>query len=416
MPDPAWAGSPPEANYLRLAGPGAAGAASTLASAAGWQALAAGGEISASASTLNASATAPDFQGVGGLSSVAAAGRLNSTLHLLAGWVQAKPPVAQSAVAAYQAAVSAMVPAEVSLANRTEHAANVVINPLVFGALTPVIVALDATYFGEHWPHNAGVGIAYGATLAGLAASLAVPPPVTPPGASPAGPAAAAAALAQSAGRAASGEALTQAAEAAATAGKVGAAPVEAVTGPMASALSQPLQAASAVQQPLLGMFGLPLAAFQSPGQRSPSWSMAGEDIGLELGRLPLSDGGPTDGHGMPAVAAALGVVGSGGGVSGTAGGAVAGALAGAPATTLTTYSRPAASFDTPGAPRPPGQKAGLLNAAELRGPTTSAPAGGLLPVSPGHAGAMGQTRNDDRTEARARVVTGNRIRHADPA
>jgi PPE-repeat protein len=88
--DPAWPASPPEVNYLRLAGPGAAGTASTLASAAGWQALAAGGEIAASASTLNASATAPDFQGVGGLSSAAAAGRLNSTLHLLAGWVQAE--------------------------------------------------------------------------------------------------------------------------------------------------------------------------------------------------------------------------------------------------------------------------------------------------------------------------------------
>jgi hypothetical protein len=39
MPDPAWPALPPEANYLRLVGPGAAGTATTIASAAAWQAL-----------------------------------------------------------------------------------------------------------------------------------------------------------------------------------------------------------------------------------------------------------------------------------------------------------------------------------------------------------------------------------------
>jgi PPE-repeat protein len=100
-------------------------------------------------------------------------------LQLLAGWVQQKPPIAFSGVAAYQAALAAMIPAEVSLANRAEQAADVAMNPMVLGALTPAIVALDIIYFGEHWPQNASAGTAYGAALAALVPALAVPPPLS---------------------------------------------------------------------------------------------------------------------------------------------------------------------------------------------------------------------------------------------
>lgn len=158
MPDPSWSSSPPEVNYLRLAGPGVAGTATTVASAVAWQALTVGDELAFSASTLNATATAADFEGVGGLSSAAAVTGLNSALQMLAGWAQEKPPIAASAVSAYETAVSSMIPAAVSIANRTEQAADVALNPLVLGALTPVIVALDAAYFGEYWPHNAAAG------------------------------------------------------------------------------------------------------------------------------------------------------------------------------------------------------------------------------------------------------------------
>jgi PPE-repeat protein len=155
MPDPSWPSSPPEVNYLRLAGAGAGGTATTMASAAAWQALAVGDEAAASVSTLNTVATAVHFEGVGGTSSADTVTGLNASLHLLAGWAQAKSPIAVSAVSAYETAVSSMIPAEVSLANRAEQAADVALNPLVLGALTPMIVALDAEYFGEHWPHNA---------------------------------------------------------------------------------------------------------------------------------------------------------------------------------------------------------------------------------------------------------------------
>ena len=149
---------------------------------------------------LNTAVTSLNFEGVGGLSSMTAVTGLNTALQLLAGWVQEKPPIAASAVSAYETAVSTMIPAEVSIANRTEQAADVGINPSVLGALTPAIVALDTEYFGEHWPHNAGAGASYGAALAALVAALAVPPPFAPLGASPAAPAAAAAAVAQAAG------------------------------------------------------------------------------------------------------------------------------------------------------------------------------------------------------------------------
>lgn len=205
MPDPSWPSSPPEANYLRLVGPGATGTATTLASAAVWQALMAGHEVAFAASTLNTAATAVNFGGLGGLGSATAATGLNTALQMLAGWVQEKPPILASAVAAYETAVSSMIPAEVSLANRTAQAADVAMNPLVLGALTPAIVALDAEYFGEHWPHNAGAGAAYGAALNALVPALAVPAPMAPPGASPAAPASAAAAVAETAGETAAG-------------------------------------------------------------------------------------------------------------------------------------------------------------------------------------------------------------------
>ena len=69
MPDPAWPSSPPEANYLRLAGSGVAGTGTTLASAAAWEALMASHEIAASVSTLNTAVTALNFEGLGGAAS-----------------------------------------------------------------------------------------------------------------------------------------------------------------------------------------------------------------------------------------------------------------------------------------------------------------------------------------------------------
>ncbi|EUA09964.1 hypothetical protein I546_4028 [Mycobacterium kansasii 732] len=60
------------------------------------------------------------------------------------------------------------------------------INPLVWGALTPQIVALNLAYYGQMWPRNAAAGAAYGAALREAAAAIMVPFPPAVAGGSPA--------------------------------------------------------------------------------------------------------------------------------------------------------------------------------------------------------------------------------------
>lgn len=396
MPDPAWPCSPPETNYLRLVGPGAAGTATTLASGTAWQALMGSNELAFSLSTLNTTVTALNFEGVGGLSSTTAVTGLNTALQLLAGWVQEKPPIAASAVSAYETAVSSMIPAEVSIANRTEQAADVAINPAVLGALTPAIVALDTEYFGEHWPHNAGAGAAYGAALAALVAALAVPPPIAPLGASPAAPATAAAAVAQTAGATAAGEAMKESGQATQMVGQTAAAPAQAAgeTGQMSSMMTQPIRAAMGAIQPLMGMFQAPMQAFQ--GLSSTPRSLMGQLGGMKAGdaAMPAAD---------LVKASSPGSLGGGVGGGGAGGGGAAGGVRGAG---LTSYTRPTSSFAPENSGRPVSLKTGLLSTTELRGPTTSGMGDGM-PVSPAHAGMLGHGKGDDSKEevAHARIV-----------
>lgn len=403
MPDPLWPSSPPEANHMRLVGPGAAGVATTTASCAVWQALMVSDEVAFSVSTLNTAVTAADFEGVGGLSSATTVTGLNAALQMLAGWVQEKPPVAASAVSAYQTAVSSMIPAEVAIANRTEQAANVALNPLVLGALTPAIVALDAAYFGEYWPHNAAVGIAYGAALAALSAALVVPPPLSSLGASPAAPAAAAAAVAQAAGQAAAGEAMQQSAQAANLAGEGTAMPAAATAqvGQAAAMISQPLQAMSAAQ-PVTGMF-------QAPGQALGSLAGLPQVFGGALATGGLDD--PVDGAYLPPALLGAPGMSSPGSAAGIAplpgGGSVGGpGVGGIPGAGLTSYHRPASSFAPETAGRPAPLKTGLLSAAEFHGPTGL---GTPLPVSAAHPGmqAPGRSPGDREGVTQARVLIG---------
>jgi len=396
MPDPTWPSSPPEASYLRLVGPGAAGTATTMASGAVWQALTVSDELAFSASAINSARTAADFEGVGGVSSATAITGLNAALQLLAGWAQAKPPIAGSAVAAYETAVSTMIPAEVSLANRAEQAANVAINPLVFGALTPAIVALDTEYFGEHWPHNASAGIAYGAALTALTAALAVPPPLSPAGASPAASATAAAAVANTAAQTAAGEAMKQSAQLTKSLGEGAAVPAEVAgqAGQVASLMAQPAQA---MIQPVLGMFGVPVQAFEGMAglPQALGGTLGSHIFGDEQIPAPLLTG-----TGMPSAGA------GGAGAVGSVAGGGAGLGGGAPGAGLTSYTRPASTFASENSGRPAALKTGLLSTAEFRGPTTTG-IGGVLPVSPAYAGPPGKGPADKDGVTHARVIVG---------
>ncbi|WP_445167654.1 PPE domain-containing protein [Mycolicibacterium sp. Dal123E01] len=397
MPD-AWPAFTPEMNYLRLIGPGAGGTATTMANGAAWQALMGSNELAFSLSQLNTAVTSLNFEGVGGLSSMTAVTGLNTALQLLAGWVQEKPPIAMSAVGAYETAVSAMIPAEVSIANRTDQASAVTANPSVFFTLTPVIVALDTEYYGEHWPHNAGAGATYAAALAALVAALAIPPPLAPLGASPAAPAAAAAAVAQAAGTTGMQAATQGTGQVTQMAGQTAAAP--AAAGSEMSSMMQPMQAAMGMMQPLMGMFQAPMQAFQ--GLSSLPQSMMGQLSGMMSGMkggdaaMPAADlvkaGAPAGGG------AGLG----GGGIGGGGGGG-----GGVPGAGMTSYTRPTSSFAPESAGRPTSLKSGLLSAAEVRSPTASPMGGGAMPMSPAHAGmlANGKGENSKDDVAHARIV-----------
>lgn len=409
MPDPAWASSPPEVNYLRLLGPGAAGTATTLASGAAWQALMAGQEASIAASEANATVTALDFEGIGGTSSGVAVSGLNTALQLLSCWVQEKVPIAASGVAAYEAAVSSMIPAEVALANRAEQAADVALNPLVLGALTPAIVALDTVYFGEFWPQNASSGAVYGAALAALVAALAVPPPMPPPGAAGA-PATAAMAIAQASGQLAAGEAMKETAHAVTDAGSGASAPVQAVAegAQMVSALGQPAQATMGALQPATGMFG---GIAQTLTGVSPSMMVgtSGDRTldGRVEGQLPPPLLGPVGTLGVGGAAAPVGTVGAAGGY-GSAG------LSGAG---VTTYARPNSSFPSESSSRPTGLKTGLLGGGDMRATGIGGNGGGAVPLGPATAPGQAKGGSEKVGVVHARVaVPGAPRTKGDPA
>jgi hypothetical protein len=74
----------------------------------------------------------------------------------------------------------------------------------------------------------------------------------------------------------------------------------------------------------------------------------------------------------------------------------------------LTSYTRPTSSFEPEVGGRPTGRAAGLLNAAEVRGPTTASGMGGsAMPMSPAGMLGHGKEGATDKEVTRARVVVG---------
>ncbi|OBJ03744.1 hypothetical protein A5660_19955 [Mycobacterium alsense] len=394
MPDPGWAARPPEDNDLLLKT--GTGVATMLANRTAWTAVGASHHASASASMINTAVTSASWLGAGSLGSAASVTALNASLHGLAGWVDVKPGVVAAAITAYETANAAMRPAPECTANRVEEAADNIANPSVFWTLTPRIISLDTEYFGVMWPNNSLVGSSYGATLAMLAESLAIPPPLATMGASPAAPAEAAAAIGQAAGDAAAGDGMRAAFQGAQT-GTSGAGqaasggqgmgglntfmePVQSVMGAIPQALQAPTQLMQApmsgAMQPLQSVMGM----FAGPG------------AGLAGAGTPASA--------VSAVSAAPSAVGGVGGGGASLGGGV-------PAT---TFTRPVSAFEPGSGGRPVGLRpSGALGVAEsLRSPTTTAtPAGapvGGMPVGTA-VGAHGGSDKKTEQPAMVRVV-----------
>lgn len=395
MADPRWTGPPELVALIFEAG----NPASVIANNAVWVTETANKELAAGLSTVNAMATAASWQGVSSLASLVANTGLNVGLHTLVGWTAHKIGVTQSAVEAFTIARSSVIPSVVPTTNRRETEVLTATN--FFGQNTPGILERNGEYYGHHWPHNSSVGWAYSAALSVLAAALAVPPPLAPMGASPAAPAAAAESVAQAAATSGMQNAVQASGQAGQTAGEAGSAPAEAGSS-MSSLMQQPMSMVSGLMQPLQDAFKAPMEAVQSFG------SMPQGLMSSMTGMFSAAGAPNAASAGALAEPVLAGAGGAGG--AGAAGvGGVGGGVGGFPGTALTSYTRPTSSFEPETGGRPTSLRAGVLNAAEVRGPTASTGMGGTaMPMSPAGMLARGGGESDkEAAVTRARVVVG---------
>jgi PPE family/Restriction endonuclease fold toxin 5 len=351
-----WQLGTPDVNYDLLAA-GGTGPGTTLASAGAHGELAALLESVASSSVANMAGTYPHWTGVGGSAAQFAHGGMNGETVGLAAHVASKVAPLTAAAQAWPTAVAAMYPSPVVWANRANEHADQLINPLVWGALTPEIVALNLHY-GHMWATNASAGASYGAALRTAAAALVVPAVPAVSGASPAAAAAAGAALAETgtlsglqAGLAAGEQ------EAMAVISPAAAAPaaaVSAVSAVAATFTATPATSTATAPQ------AQPLAAVAVPAPAVPAPSQAPVPAASGMFAPPLAatitaPAPPTSTVSPPVAAPAIA----------------------APAATpgVTSFIKPTDPFAAP----PMAGKAtsvapGLLNAAALRGPISTMP------------------------------------------
>lgn len=376
---------------------------SVVANIAAWLAEAIHHELAMGVSTANIGATLSQFIGLGGAAYGATGTGLNlAGLEPLAAHCLKQLAIGQAAVEANSIAKSAVIPSVLCQGNRDEFVVDNNINPWVWGALTPRIADLEAEYT-EFWGQNTSAGVAYATTLNTLSGGAAVPPPFSPMGASPAAVAGPAESVADSAAQ----DGL-QAAEPA----------TQAMSSPgTAMQFLQPLQqVVSSVPEAAQSVGQVPTQIFQSASQTisSPVQSIMGMFPSLmsQSGAAAAADALPVE--------AVAGPVGAGGGAVGGLGAATGGGAVGVgyPGAGLTSFTRPASTFGPGTGGRPMGLAPGaLLNAAEVRGPTTGAGSGaGAMPVSPAAAGMLGREGVDAGKDkvAHARIVVDQYRQDAD--
>ncbi len=394
MPDPRWTG-PPEIIALIFE---AGNPASVLANNAVWVTETTNKELAAGLSSVNSLATAAQWQGVGALASMVTSTGLNAGLHTLVGWTAEKIGVTTAAVEAFMIARSSVIPSVVSTTNRFEWQG--LLDTNFFGQNTPGIIERDTEYYGEHWPHNSSIGWTYSGALAALVAALAVPPPIAPMGASPAGPAAAASAVAQAAAEGGMNNAMQVGSQATQGAGQAASAPAEGGS-QLSSLMQQPLQMISGLTEPLQQVVKAPMDAFQG---------MASMPQGLLQSMTSAFSSAGGGNAGAAGAAAEPFLAGAAGPLGGGAGGGGVGAGGSFPGAGLTSYTRPTSSFEPETGGRPTSLRAGVLNASELRGPTSrtgTGMGGSAMPMSPAGMLGHGKEGQADKDVTRARVVVG---------
>ena len=385
MPDPGWAARTPEANDALLKA--GTGVGTHIANQIAWQTLGVTHHASGVASAINTATTSASWLGVGSAASASNVTMLNSSLHGLAGWVDIKPAVVQAAMAAFANANAAMRPAPECVENRDEWGVDNGINPSVLWTLTPRIISLDVEYFGVMWPNNSAVGATYGGILAGLAESLAIPPPVAAMGASPAAPAQAASAIGEAAADTAAGDGMRSALQGvqAGTNGAGQSAGASQSIGSELSTFMEPVQSmlgtAPQVLQSSSGLLQAPMSAMQPLQSIMGMFTNPGA-MGMGGAGSALSTSGAISATEVGASA------GAGGG----------GAALGGAGVPVTSFTRPVSAFEPATSGRPVGLRpSGALGAEAVRAPTTtvSGTAMGGMPVGAaagGHRGPHGKS------------------------
>src|ERR1700722_15782096 len=372
MPDPLWFG-PPEsvAALLETSDP-----AAVVANIAAWLAEAIQHELSMGVSVANIGATLEQWMGLGGTAYGMKGSELNFLgLAPLAAHCLKHMAIGQAAVEANTVARSAVIPALVCQTNRDETAALYASN--ICGCNTPAIAANEEMYFGQFTPQNMNAGLAYASVLNTLMGSIAsTPPPITPAGFSPAAPVETVAQSAADTGAPASSGLRDAAGQAAP--------PAAGAADPLQSFMGSAQGLLQGATQPLQELASGPTQAIQS-GTQGMSGLMQTFMGGFS------SVGTPNAAAAETAAADLAGPLGAGGGAAGSLGGGAGAVGAGYPGAGLTSFTRPASTFEPDGG-RPTGLRpSGVLNAADLRGPTTAATGGGAMPMSPATAGMLGR-------------------------
>jgi PPE-repeat protein len=382
----AWgdaAALPPELNYT-LHSMGDLGE-SLMQAAAGHEMLADMLIAEMTAMGLNTSMTAMvAWQGPGGVMMQMSAQEFIEVCALASMWARMSSTQAAEVVAAHSTALQAMVPAEVSLANRTTYAGLAASNLL--GQHTGAMIALDAQYYGVFWTNNATQRSAYGGVATSALGAITEPAPFSPTAADPAGPAAA---VAQDAGSEAGSGAFQAGAQSMGDVADGGG-----MSGSMGSQFSS--MVGSAVQ---------PLA---SAGQSLPSmFSQAPQMFSGLLGPLTSSFQGLNGGAaaGMMPEAAGAGLPGALGG-AGALGGGGGGSLMSGTSALSSTFVRPASSFSPPTTPTLPGGWQSGDKETTVQARTVGTGGGGLYGAPPGALGRESGGAESERSSRTLQVTT----------
>jgi PPE-repeat protein len=334
---------------------------------------------------FNTSSTAAvSWQGPGGQMMAMSAGEFITILEAASLWIQTASQQALEVVAAHQAAVTAMIPSEVSLTNRATQLGLVGTN--FFGQNTPAINALDAQYTG-FWINNAGQRSVYGSVVSMALGLLSTPAPLSPAAPNPAGPAVGVAEAAAQAGAQgglqAAGQTMTQAADAPVAGGAAGGSSAQSMMSSVIGGMGSMAGQAGSLVQPAMQVAGVfPQLASQGPSLISSmlgplSGAMSGSGVTDAAAAL-----GPSAAAAAPALAGAGAMAGAGGGGGGLLSASAMGS----------TFVRPASSFSAPTAPKLPGGWQDTAATVEPAEAQPSAVGGGGLYGAPAALGQQGST------------------------